>query len=180
MPLSLLFLAFLAVLVPLYFLVPRRIQWIVLLVGSIAFYAFSGWQNLCVLITLTMITYVFGHLLGRSINRQNVTLEQHRADGSWDKPTRKAYRDRCVTRRKRLLIAAVAADLALLVLFKYTAFFVRTWNDLTGLGARVPSLILPLGLSYVTFSAISYLIDVARGQQACEKNPLRFATDFFL
>ena len=66
MPLSLLFLAFLAVLVPLYFLVPRRIQWIVLLVGSIVFYAFSGWQNLCVLIALTILTYTFGRMLGRS------------------------------------------------------------------------------------------------------------------
>lgn len=175
MPLSLLFLAFLAVLVPLYFLLPRRIQWLILLVGSIAFYAFSGWQNLCVLIALTILTYTFGRLLGRSIDRQNATLEQHRADGSWDKPTRKTFRDRCVTRRKWLLAATVAADLSLLIFFKYTAFFVRTWNGLTGIDTRVPSLLLPLGLSYVTFSAISYLIDVSRGQQTCEKNPLRFA-----
>ncbi|MBR5797491.1 MAG: MBOAT family protein [Clostridia bacterium] len=175
MSLSLAFILFLAVLLPLYFLAPRRAQWLVLLVGSIVFYAFSGWQNLCVLIFLTIITYAFGRLLGRSLDRQNAVLEEHRADGSWDKPTRKAFRDRCVARRKWLLATSIVLALLPLAVFKYDDPVMRAVNALAGASYDSPLILSLPGISYVTLSAIGYLVDVSRGQQACEKNPLRFA-----
>jgi D-alanyl-lipoteichoic acid acyltransferase DltB (MBOAT superfamily) len=175
MSLSITFLLFLAVMIPLYFLLPRRHQWVILLAGSLLFYAFSGLQNLLVLLALTTITYTFGRLLGRSIKHQNATLHAHRADGSWDKPTRRAFRDQCERRRKGLLTVGIVLDLALLAAFKYSGLFVNTWNALTGSSYRLPSILVPLGLSYVTLSAISYLIDVSRGQVESEKQPLRLA-----
>ena len=170
MSLSLAFVLFLAVLLPLYFLAPRRGQWIILLIGSIIFYGFSGWRNLCVLIALTIIVYVFGRLLGRSLDRQTEILKAHRADGSWDKPTRRAFRDRCVARRKWLLAAGVVLTLSLLAVFKYDSLLIQTVNMLAGTSYPGPKLVVPLGLSYVTLSAISYMVDVSRGQLAPEKN----------
>lgn len=175
MSLSISFLLFLAVMIPLYFLIPRRFQWMILLAGSLVFYSFSGLRNLLVLLALTTITYTFGRLLGHSLTKQNTTLETHRADGSWDKPTRRAFRDRCQRKRKWLLATGIGLNLALLVGFKYVDFFVSTWNTLTGSNFRLPSLLVPLGLSYVALSAIGYMIDVSRGQLPCERNPFRFA-----
>lgn len=179
MSLSLSLIPFLAVLLPLYFLLPHRHRWFVLLAASLTFYCFAGLQNLLVLLTLTALTYAVGCLLGHTLNRQNATLDAHRADGSWDKPTRRAYRDRCTARRRWLLAAGIAGDLALLAAFKYSGFLWRTWQSLSGVEVRLPSLLLPLGLSYVTLSAFGYLIDVFRGQIECERNPLRFALFIF-
>ncbi|MBE6621280.1 MAG: MBOAT family protein [Ruminococcaceae bacterium] len=175
MSLSSSFILFLAVLLPLYFLLPHRYRWFVLLAASLAFYSFAGLQNFLVLLTLAALTYTVGRLLGHSLDKQNTTLDAHRADGSWDKPARRAYRDRCTARRRWLLAVGIAGDLALLAAFKYSGLVLHTWQVLTGTEVHLPSLLLPLGLSYVTLSAIGYLVDVFRGQIECEKDPLRFA-----
>lgn len=179
MSLSLSFILFLAVLLPLYFLLPHRYRWLILLAGSLTFYSFAGLQNFLVLLTLTALTYTVGCLLGHSLDKQNAMLDAHRADGSWDKPTRRAYRDRCTARRRWLLAAGIAGDLALLATFKYRGFVLYAWQSWTKAEVSLPSLLLPLGLSYVTLSAAGYLIDVFRGQIECERNPLRFALFIF-
>ncbi len=71
------------------------------------------------------------------------------------------------TVRKRTLAAAVVFDLALLGVFKYLAFFVSSMDDAldgVGLGAPLPLLqvVLPIGISFFTFQAISYVVDVYR------------------
>ena len=71
--------------------------------------------------------------------------------------------------RKRALIAAVTFDLALLCVFKYLGFFVSEVDDALdsiGLGSLLPLLqiVLPIGISFFTFQAISYVVDVYRGE----------------
>jgi alginate O-acetyltransferase complex protein AlgI len=71
--------------------------------------------------------------------------------------------------RKRALIAAVAFDLGLLCVFKYLGFFVSEVDDALdsiGLGSPLPLLqiVLPIGISFFTFQAISYVVDVYRGE----------------
>jgi D-alanyl-lipoteichoic acid acyltransferase DltB (MBOAT superfamily) len=73
------------------------------------------------------------------------------------------------TVRKRALIAAVAFDLGLLGVFKYLSFFVDSMDDAldgVGLGAPLPlvQVVLPIGISFFTFQAISYVVDVYRGE----------------
>jgi D-alanyl-lipoteichoic acid acyltransferase DltB (MBOAT superfamily) len=70
--------------------------------------------------------------------------------------------------RKRVLAITVALDLGLLGVFKYYGFFVDEWGrflDSLGLGMPLPllTLALPIGLSFITFQAISYVVDVKRG-----------------
>jgi alginate O-acetyltransferase complex protein AlgI len=70
--------------------------------------------------------------------------------------------------RKRITAITVAVDLAVLGVFKYYGFFVDEWSrflDELGLGMPVPllTLALPIGLSFITFQAISYVVDVKRG-----------------
>jgi alginate O-acetyltransferase complex protein AlgI len=70
--------------------------------------------------------------------------------------------------RKRITAATVALDLGVLGVFKYYGFFVDEWGrflDSFGLGMPLPllTLALPIGLSFITFQAISYVVDVKRG-----------------
>lgn len=66
-------------------------------------------------------------------------------------------------RAKPLLVFAVACNLLLLGYFKYTAFFLETYNALAGAQLLVPRIVLPLGISFFTFTQTAYLIDVYRG-----------------
>lgn len=69
-------------------------------------------------------------------------------------------------RRRWILAAAVSLNLLLLVIFKYAGFLTQTLNLVTGLGIPVPQIRLPIGISFFTFQAMSYVIDVYRGEKA--------------
>ena len=66
-------------------------------------------------------------------------------------------------RRKALLALAVAANLLLLGYFKYTNFFIATTNQLAGTHWSLADIVLPLGISFFTFTQIAFLVDVHRG-----------------
>ena len=66
------------------------------------------------------------------------------------------------TYRKPLLILCVIANLSLLGVFKYLNFFISTADSLFGLGIPVPDIVMPIGISFYTFQALSYVIDVYR------------------
>ena len=69
-----------------------------------------------------------------------------------------------------LLFVAVAANLAALAYFKYADFFLRTAADLTGADIPLLGVVLPLGISFFTFTQIAYLVDVHAGK-VIERNP---------
>ncbi|MER2080479.1 MAG: MBOAT family protein [Ruminococcus sp.] len=71
---------------------------------------------------------------------------------------------------KAALVTAVAVNLGILAVFKYTGMFVSTFNTLTGLSVPVPEIALPIGISFFTFQALSYVIDVYRGAVEVQKN----------
>ena len=77
-------------------------------------------------------------------------------------------------KRKLALALAVAADLVILGVFKYAGLFVSTLNDLTGLAIPVPQIALPIGISFFTFQAMTYVIDVYRRQVKVQGSYLKF------
>ena len=79
------------------------------------------------------------------------------------------------SRRKLVTALGVAANLALLGLFKYADFAVGTLNAILGDTFALPGLALPLGISFFTFHAISYLLDVHRGGVTPNRNLLSVA-----
>jgi alginate O-acetyltransferase complex protein AlgI len=81
------------------------------------------------------------------------------------------------SKRRRKLATAVglAANLALLGVFKYADFVVDTVATATGAGLAAPGIALPLGISFFTFHAMSYLIDVHRGGVAANRSLLSVA-----
>lgn len=63
---------------------------------------------------------------------------------------------------RALLVGGVAANLALLVYYKYTGFLVATASELSGIDYVIPNIVLPLGISFYTFTQIAYLVDAYR------------------
>ena len=74
---------------------------------------------------------------------------------------------------KRVLIAALVGDLGLLAIFKYTDFAVNTVNAVAGLTVPNANIVLPLGISFFTFTQIAFLVDVYRGH-AREYDPVHY------
>lgn len=76
----------------------------------------------------------------------------------------------CPKIRKLTMTLAVVINLGLLVIFKYSGFLVETFNSATGAGIPVPHVRMPIGISFFTFQALSYVIDVYRGDASVQKN----------
>jgi alginate O-acetyltransferase complex protein AlgI len=75
------------------------------------------------------------------------------------------------SRRKRaVMIIAVVQNLGVLGVFKYAGFAVSSFDALTGLAVPVPQITLPIGISFFTFQAMSYVIDVYRGEVEAQGN----------
>ncbi len=113
-----------------------------ILAASYFFYGWIDWRWVLILIASSVVNTVAAQVIARS-------------------PSESA--------RKRALIAAVAFDLGLLAVFKYLSFFVSETDsalDSVGLGSSVPlvQIVLPIGISFFTFQAISYVVDVYRGE----------------
>ena len=73
-------------------------------------------------------------------------------------------------RSKLILALAVFVNLGLLGVFKYTGFVLTNVNDFFGLAIPVPAISLPIGISFFTFQALSYVIDVYRDEVAVQKS----------
>lgn len=134
---------FLPVVLALYYLLPGlRIRNILLIVVSLLFYAYGEPLYVLLMIISIFINYLFGRLLGME-NRN---------------------------KRKGILAIAVIINIGLLVVFKYLDMMVQTINALCGSEIPLVGLALPIGISFFTFQALSYVIDVYRGEVKAQKN----------
>lgn len=144
---------FLPVILLLYYLVPRKqIFWknVVLLIGSLFFYAWG--EPVYVLLMLFSIVMDYG--LG-------LWLEHEKTRGGHP---------------GRVLALAVVLNLLLLGFFKYANFLIGTINGVTGLAIPLLELSLPIGISFYTFQALSYIIDLYRGEVEVQRSVLNFGT----
>ena len=151
---SFVFLVFAAVFLPLFFLVRGRGQRLVTLAASYFFYGWWDWRFMFLLATSTVVDYTLGRLIAAS---------------------------EAPRRRKFLVGASVAANLAYLGFFKYCGFFATSLARLLdnfGMQADWTSLhiVLPAGISFYTFQSMSYTIDVYRRRIPPERDFLTFAT----
>ena len=78
--------------------------------------------------------------------------------------------DRFQNHRKGILVLAVICNLGILTVFKYTDFILGMVNSVTGLHLPLPQIRMPIGISFFTFQAMSYVIDVYRETTKAQKN----------
>ena len=150
------FLAFFAVLAVVYYAMPHRFRWPLLLVASLYFYAAFSARYLLLLIGITLIAYLDGLAMGASAGRRP---------------------------RRLILAAGVVLVVGALIVFKYYDFVggtLEAWLVNLGLASAAPvfprlGLVVAVGLSFYTFSCVSYLADVHAARLPPERHLGHFA-----
>lgn len=168
---ALLFIAFV-----LYYLIPRRFQWILLLMANFLFYYSAGtYYPIFILVTAAAV-YGAGMMMARCDGE----LERYAAlvkAGEIPKPSReekKAYKNKINNKKKRWMLLCLLLNLGILAVTKYTNFILENVSNIAG-GEFTPiDLIVPLGISFYTFQAVSYLLDVYWNKCVPQKNFFRF------
>lgn len=150
---SLEFLIFFPLVVAIYFVIPKKTRYIWLLITS--YYFYMGWNAKYALLiaTSTVITYLSGIFIDK-------------------------YKEPWI--RKLTVAVSFVSNLSILVFFKYFDFILDNINAVLGaIGVELVSnpfnWLLPVGISFYTFQALSYTVDVYRGDIKAEKNILRYA-----
>lgn len=157
------FLLFAALLVVVFYLVPKRFQWVCLLAASCVFYASAGLRN-CVYIIITAASAYGAGLWMQSMGDKSKAYLKANKD-TLDRDAKKAWKAKVTRERRLIMTACLLLNFGLLCLFKYAGFVLRQVNELTLLlGGRgidtVWSLITPLGISFYTFQTMGYVADV--------------------
>jgi len=139
------FLIFFPVVVLLFFLLPHRFRTYLLLAASCIFYCYFIPLYLLILVFIILVDYFAG-----------INIERSRF------------------RKKTWLVLSISMNIGLLAVFKYYNFFISNANHLFGTSATLLNFILPVGLSFHTFQAMAYTIEVYRGNVPAEKNIFRY------
>ncbi len=163
------FLAFLCVLTLVYYLVPKKAQWTVLLIGSMFFYAFAGLVGFIFLFIVIFVSFFTVQILAKRQKALKVWLDEHRETLSKDE--RKAYRAKHKNVSLFIVCLGIFIMTASLVYVKYLSGIKITISD-TSFGG---SFLEIMGISYYTFISIGYMIDVYREKAEAEKNIFRHA-----
>ena len=120
----------------------------ILLLSSIFFYAWGEPVYVLLMLGSVLINWIFGLVIDR--NREN-------------------------KKSKLALVTAVAINLGILFVFKYLTFALENINALFHTDIDTLNITLPIGISFFTFQAMSYVIDVYRGDGEVQKNPCNTA-----
>ena len=138
---------FLLIFLVVYYITPRRFRNIILLTGSLVFYAWGETKYFFLILVSIFINYLFTLLMVSS------------------------------KKRKPYLILMLIFNMGMLFVFKYLNFFIDNINLIPGVNiSNVDFGHLPLGISFYTFQIISYVVDVYRNKFPAEKNIISFAT----
>lgn len=143
-----------------YFVIPHKVRYLFLLACSYFFYMCWNPEYALLMLTSTVITYASGLLIASAGKLED---------------------ERKRTRRRKLYVAlSFTSNLLILFFFKYYGFAAQTVTGLFGcLGIHVAipafDVILPVGISFYTFQALSYTMDVYRGEIYAEKNFFKYA-----
>lgn len=143
---------FLCVYLPLvllgYYICPKKGRNLFLLIASLVFYAWGEPKYVFLMIFSILVNYIFGRL-----------MDKHRENKK---------------RLKLMLVLSVVIDLGLLSVFKYTDFIITNVNAIFGANFDLLNIALPIGISFYTFQAMSYTIDVYRDDVRVQKNLIDF------
>ena len=142
------FLIFLPIVVALFYLLPQKARWLMLLAASCVFYMWFVPKYILILLVTIVIDYSAGILMERYA----------------DQPKKK----------KTFMVISIVSTLTVLVIFKYLNFLTANLDQLcASLGKEthlVTHIILPIGLSFHTFQSMSYVFEVYRGHQKAERH----------
>ena len=137
---------FLTSLLLIYYIVPKKFKNSILLIYSLLFYFFGEPKYIIILILSCVINYVLSLLIEKG------------------------------KLRKFLLVIAVIYNIGQLLFFKYTDFFIENINSIFNSDIGLLKVVMPIGISFFTFQALGYVIDVYRKKHKPANNLLTFMT----
>lgn len=140
---------FFAISILIYFIVPLKFRNAVLLAVSLIFYGWGEPVYVFLMIGTILIDYFCGYFVGK-------------------------YKDTDKKKAKAYMIAAIVSNLAFLAFFKYFNFIVENLNLIPFINIKEINVELPIGISFYTFQALSYVIDVYRNEANVQKSPIAF------
>ena len=142
------FLIFLPIVVALFYVLPQKVRWLMLLAASCVFYMWFVPKYILILLVTIVVDYTAGLLMERYA----------------DQPRKK----------KAFFIFSIVSTLTVLLIFKYLNFLTANLDQLcASLGMEthlMTHIILPIGLSFHTFQSMSYVIEVYHGHQKAERH----------
>ena len=133
-----------------YYLVPKKVKNIVLLISSLFFYFWGEPKNILIMISMIVFSYIGGLVIDKLREKKSKFI-------------------------KLFLFIIIVIDLSALFYFKYIDFLIRNINLYLENKIDLIGVILPIGISFFTFQIISYLIDVYRGDTKVQKNIFKLA-----
>lgn len=134
---------FLPILFLLYFIIPDKYKNYILLLFSLLFYAFGGIKYLFIMMFVVLIDFLGAILI-----------------------------DKYKAKRKFFLVITIVFNILVLMFYKYTNFFILNINSIFNIDIKLLDIIMPIGISFYTFQAMSYVIDVYRKDVKVQKNYL--------
>lgn len=161
---SLSFAIFIVALFIIYFILPKKIRWVSLLLGSYVFYYMaSGAETLGLIVLTTVVSYTIAIIIGK-------IHEKYKED-----------RQKSLIYRRLVMTTGLLYVFGVLAYLKYSNFVIEIINGFADDKIPYLNLILPLGISFYSFQIAGYLIDVYRGNSKPDRNLPKYAlfTSFF-
>lgn len=169
---SIRFLLFAAALLVLYYLIPKKGQWILLLAASYLFYLWAGLEYLVFILLTTVTTYLAALLMGRRLDKQGEYLAANKADLT--KEEKKAYKARVKKGNRLYMLGCLVINFGILAVCK--ACLIEPFRTaVSGGSLSFLALGLPMGISFYMFQSMGYVVDVYRGTAKAEGNFFRLA-----
>lgn len=171
---SISFIFFVLITVILFYILPKKCQWVLLLVASYIFYMFAGIKLLGFLLFTTVSTYLAGYAMGKLDKEYKDKCYQHSAE------YKKNIASKFKSKKKRILTLAILLNFTILFFLKYYNFTIFGLDSIfSKIGFNIKlnelSVILPLGISFYMFQSIGYMIDVYRGKYLPDNNFFKFS-----
>lgn len=165
-------LLFLPATILLYSIIPKKFRYIILLIASITFYILISSKLIIFLLISIISIYLSGRLLAKIDKDKDLCLESSSTE------EKKSIKEKYKHKKKIVLVITILFNIAFLFFFKYLNFFLINTNSLLNLlginySFKIIKYIAPIGISFYTLQAISYLVDVYNNKINSENNILK-------
>lgn len=158
-----------------FYICPVKHRWKVLLGASLVFYGIAGIEYFPFIFVTSFSVYLAGRKMGQIYEKMELKI----LEGEYDRKQKRVLKEEAKGKCKKVLIGILVLNLGILCVIKFTKFFEGPINSLLSLAGAggnfsAASIIVPLGISYYTFSTLSYLLDVYWKRVDYEKDYARF------
>lgn len=168
---SLNYIIFLIICVLIYYAVPAKVRWSVLLLASIAFYFIGGMDKFAIPLSTSAVIWGASYGIHKLMKQAEDEAAEQKLTGKARLAYIQPFKKKC---RNFILIPALIIVFGFLFYCKFANMIVSVFQEWTHTGQLTLKLLIPLGISYYTFSSVGYLLDVYWRKQPFISNYFKF------